>query len=206
MKKFFLFLMFIHLGSASQALDLIETYSDGPSDLEIYHNSGKAQSGQSLTFGYGYSAILNPSVSVSRFIESSENTNTLGFSNITHVLDKEGFGIHFVVGVEQADSENTTFAEMELKKDFVSLRPYGRLSLEKEGDMAEAKGHALGLSLPIHDHLECLAEIQGDQERTTDYAFGVNYVVKDGFELISEIAQSEENNETNTTVGLIITL
>lgn len=206
MKKSSLFVLFTLLCCQASALDLIETYSEGPSDVEFYHSMSDLVSGQALTFGYGYTEYFNPSLTLNQTKDEGVEGRSYAIGNILHLLDHESIGIHAVVLIERFEDATVYASDLEIKKEFVNLVPYVRAGLEQQQGEDIEKNHAMGLTVPVTDKVELLAELKGDFRRTNEYALGLNYKLKDEVEIITEYSQAIQTNDASATLGLIVTL
>lgn len=182
---------------SAHALDTMEPFKTGLSDLELYYSRGEDNSqSYANVFGIGVNDYINPLVT-SRF---SSLTGDFGFGvtleNLTNIY-KGAFDLDLIPRFSHAASENRLGLSLEATLPWGKFMPF----LQTGGDIAlnsDVREYLLtaGLMFAVVRHGELFAAVghKWANEDVTVFreAVGFNYKIGESTELISEVSYEDQ--------------
>jgi len=187
----------------AQALDTIEVYEKGLSNIEAYSSRSHSTLSNQMILGMGYNSWLNPTVSA-QLIEGSGDTrhSVIQFSNIATVYEG-ALSVDLVPTVDYTsiDEEYSPSLGVELNSPFGRWEPF---LFTQIGDQTTG---LLGLKYLARDGLELLG---GTLQNFNDGSkpsglIGLNFIAFKELEILFEVSHNFYESESVFTLGLIYT-
>ncbi|MEZ4750499.1 MAG: hypothetical protein R3B54_07670 [Bdellovibrionota bacterium] len=194
------------LGQAA-ALDTIEPFEAGLSDLELYY-TGTPSGSHALagTVGIGVAPLLNLALAPEVLYEGNQIAYGLSFQNIMNVYDG-AIALDFVPGVHTDFERFGLDLGAELSFPLRGWTPYVQAAFAYELEPRTSEfGAALGAALAIFPTGELFLEagqVWADATAVPRGALGLNVQLADNMELITEV---HYQSSWSGLVGLIQTL
>ncbi len=191
--RYFLPITVLFSSLSAQALDTVEPFSPGVSDLEAYVSGSEGDYATDLVVGAGYGSYLNPSFGTT--LSSADPVFTI--SNMSNVysglvdfdvvagLSLSGGNVAYAIDTETTHVLNESFT------------PYVQTSyaFTTEGEYADELTANLGTIYNVQEGQELLvqASVAVDDGSTWGAGLGYNFLVRDDVEVITELSSSGDD-------------
>jgi hypothetical protein len=202
--RFFFALTLCFSSLSAKALDTVEPFSPGVSDLEAYVSGSDGDYATDFVVGAGYGSFINPSFSAS--LSSADPVFTL--SNMSNLysglvdfdviagLSLSGGTVSYAIDTETTHALNEQFT------------PYAQTSyaFTTEGEYADELTVNLGTIYNVQEGHELLvqASVLVNDGSNWGAGLGYNFLVSDDLEAITELSSS--GNDVAFALGVIWSL
>jgi len=190
----------------AHALDLLEPYNKGFTDIELYYgNQNGNEHNVTPVFAYGFSDYLNPILSTSFDIGSEGSSYSLGISNLATIY--QGIiDVDLIPGIWVGPDTSLFNLALELSLPMGLFTPYVQASTAHvANDVSDnSQSVSVGMMVQVTDKQELFMQAMREfsDESASGGAVGFNQQLNDSFELITEIGYL---STWNASLGMIWT-